>query len=102
MSIPAHLVDIGDDVTVGHSCLIHGCRLESRAFIGMASTVMNGCVVEAGGVLGARSLLTSDKRIKAGELWTGAPAKFVRDLTEAEIAEFAKTSASTSERRRDI
>jgi carbonic anhydrase/acetyltransferase-like protein (isoleucine patch superfamily) len=90
----AFSVHIGDDVTVGHSCLIHGCRLESRSFVGMASTVMNGCVIEAGGVLGARSLLTADKRIKTGELWTGAPAKFVRNLTDAEMGDFAKTSTS--------
>jgi carbonic anhydrase/acetyltransferase-like protein (isoleucine patch superfamily) len=90
----AFSVHVGDDVAVGHSCLIHGCLLDNKAFVGMASTVMNGCMIESGGVLGARSLLTADKRIKTGELWTGAPAKFVRNLTETEIADFAKTSAS--------
>jgi len=88
------LVEIGDDVTIGHSCLIHGCRLESGAFVGMASTVMNGCVIERGGVLGARSLLTAGKRIKSGELWTGAPAKFVRNLSEPELEGFFATSTS--------
>ncbi|MES0020903.1 gamma carbonic anhydrase family protein [Mesorhizobium sp. M0036] len=87
-------VVIGDDVTIGHSCLIHGCHLEDRAFVGMASTVMNGCIIEPDGVLGARSLLTSGKRVKSGELWMGSPAKFVRMLSEEEILDFRKTAQS--------
>ncbi|WP_206533556.1 gamma carbonic anhydrase family protein [Mesorhizobium sp. M5C.F.Cr.IN.023.01.1.1] len=87
-------VVIGDDVTVGHSCLIHGCKLEDRAFVGMGSTVMNGCIIEPDGVLGARSLLTSGKRIKSRELWTGSPAKLVRMLSEEEIRNFRKTAPS--------
>ena len=86
-------VVIGDDVTVGHSCIIHGCRLEDGAFVGMGATVMNGCVVEGGGVLGAGALLTEGRRIAAGELWTGAPAKLRRTLTEEERKGFASNAA---------
>lgn len=79
---------IGDDVTIGHACIIHGCRLEDTAFVGMGATVMNGCVIESGGVLGAGGLLTAGRRIGAGELWTGAPAKLRRVLTDEERKEF--------------
>ena len=79
---------IGDDVTVGHGCIIHGCRLADRAVIGMGSTVLNGCIVEEGGVLGAGSLLTSGKRVGANELWAGAPATFRRPLRDGERDEF--------------
>lgn len=79
---------IGDDVTVGHACLIHGCTLESGAFVGMASTILNGAVVEGGGVLGAGSLLTSGKRVRRNELWTGAPAQLRRVLSDTEAKEF--------------
>src|SRR6478735_1984408 len=48
---------IGSDVLIGHQCLIHGCRLEDESFIGMGATVMDGCVVERGAMLGAGSLL---------------------------------------------
>ncbi|RWO18152.1 hypothetical protein [Mesorhizobium sp.] len=48
-------VVIGGDVTDGYSCLIHGCKLEDLAFVGMGSTVMNGCIIEPDGVLGART-----------------------------------------------
>jgi len=87
-------VFIGDDVTIGHSCLIHGCKLESGSFVGMASVVMNGCVIETGGVLGARSLLTSGKRIRSRELWTGSPAKLQRTLSEDEIKDFLSIAPS--------
>jgi carbonic anhydrase/acetyltransferase-like protein (isoleucine patch superfamily) len=84
---------IGDDVTVGHGCIIHGCRLEDKAFVGMGATVMNGAVIEGGGVLGAGGLLLESRRIKAGELWTGAPAKLRRVLTDEERAAFISTAA---------
>jgi carbonic anhydrase/acetyltransferase-like protein (isoleucine patch superfamily) len=84
---------IGDDVTIGHSCVIHGCRLENKAFVGMGAIVMNGAVIEAGGILGAGGLLTAGRRIAAGELWTGAPAKLRRVLTDDERMEFMSTAA---------
>ncbi|MEW6121920.1 MAG: gamma carbonic anhydrase family protein [Pseudomonadota bacterium] len=87
---------IGNDVTIGHSCLIHGCTLEDGAFVGMATTILNGAVVEGGGVLGAGSLLTGGKRVKRGELWTGAPAQLRRTLSEAEIQDFHSVAAHYS------
>ncbi|MGQ4274942.1 gamma carbonic anhydrase family protein [Terrihabitans sp. B22-R8] len=84
---------IGNDVTVGHSCLIHGCTLEDGAFVGMASTILNGAVVEGGGIVGAGALLTAGKRVKRGELWTGAPAQLRRVLSEEELREFLEVSA---------
>lgn len=94
---PGHFAAlIGDDVTVGHSCLIHGCTLEDGAFVGMATTILNGAVVEGGGVLGAGSLLTSGKRVKRGELWTGAPAQLRRTLSEEETQDFMAVAAHYS------
>ncbi|MDI4237127.1 gamma carbonic anhydrase family protein [Bradyrhizobium sp. Arg237L] len=84
---------IGDDVTIGHACIIHGCRLEDQAFVGMGAIVMNGAVIERGGVLGAGALLTTGRKIGPGELWTGTPAKLQRVLTEQEREEFV-TNAS--------
>lgn len=77
---------VGDDVLVGHLCIIHGCRLENESFVGMGSTVMDGCVIEQGAMLGAGSLLSPGKIIKAGQLWLGRPARYVRDLTQEELA----------------
>ncbi|MEI6419009.1 MAG: gamma carbonic anhydrase family protein [Sphingomonadales bacterium] len=77
---------IGDDVLIGHGCIIHGCRLEDHAFIGMGSTILDGALVERDAMLGAGSLLTPGKVVKTGELWAGRPARFLRALRAEEIA----------------
>lgn len=87
---------IGDDVTIGHMALIHGCTLEAGAFVGMKSTVMDGCIVEGGAMLAAGSLLTPGKRVPRGELWGGSPAKLLRPLTEEQRATLGNTAASYS------
>jgi len=81
---------IGADVTIGHMALLHACTLEDRAFVGMRATVMDLCVIEKGGMLGAGALLTPGKRIGAGQLWTGSPAKYLRSLTPADLAATAQ------------
>jgi carbonic anhydrase/acetyltransferase-like protein (isoleucine patch superfamily) len=85
-----HGTHIGDDVTVGHMALLHDCTVESRAFIGMKAILMDGAKVESHGVLAAASLLTSGKIVPSGQLWAGSPAKYRRDLTPAENAEFGE------------
>lgn len=77
---------IGDDVLIGHACIIHGCRLENHAFVGMGAIVLDGAVVETDAMLAAGALLTPGKIVKSGELWAGRPAKFLRSLTAADIA----------------
>ncbi|MDP6346674.1 MAG: gamma carbonic anhydrase family protein [Alphaproteobacteria bacterium] len=76
---------IGDEVLVGHMCLLHGCRLEDRAFVGMGSTVLDHAVIESGAMLAAGALLTPGKRIPSGQLWGGSPAKYMRDLRPEEL-----------------
>ena len=78
---------IGEDVLVGHMAMIHGATLHDRAFVGLSTTVMNGCVIETDGMLGAGALLTPGKRIATGQLWTGRPAAYARDLNERALAE---------------
>jgi len=78
---------LGDHVLIGHKAILHGCRLEDRAFVGMGSVVMDGCVIEPDGMLAAGALLPPGKRIGAGEMWKGWPAKFARTLSEDEIAD---------------
>ncbi|MEO1310694.1 MAG: gamma carbonic anhydrase family protein [Pseudomonadota bacterium] len=71
---------IGENVLVGHMCMLHGCTLEDGAFIGMKSSVLDGAVVESGGFLAAGAFLGPGKRVPKGEMWAGLPAKKMRDL----------------------
>jgi gamma-carbonic anhydrase len=81
-----HGTEIGKNVLVGHSALIHGCKLEDRAFVGFAAQVMDGCVVERDAMLAAGALLTPGKTIPSRQLWAGRPAKFMRELTDEDLA----------------
>lgn len=92
-----HGTFIGDNVLIGHMCLIHGCTLEDGAFVGMGAVVMDACVIEAGGMLAAGSLLTPGKRVPAGQLWAGRPARYLRDLTPEEVARNAAASGHYAE-----
>jgi len=78
---------IGANVLIGHMAMIHGCTLEDRAFIGLGAIVMDGCAVESDGMLAAGAMLTPGKRIGARQLWAGRPAKFMRELNDAALAD---------------
>lgn len=83
---------IGEDVTVGHHCMLHGCTLGSRILVGMGAIIMDGAVIEDDVFVGAGALVPPNKRLQSGFLYVGQPCKQARPLTEAEIA-FLKTSA---------
>jgi carbonic anhydrase/acetyltransferase-like protein (isoleucine patch superfamily) len=76
---------IGEDVLIGHMAMVHGCTLEDRAFVGLGAIVMDGSHIESDGMLAAGAQLTG-KRIGAGQLWMGRPAKYLRDLEPEAIA----------------
>ena len=77
---------IGSHVTVGHSVILHGCRIGDECLIGMGSLVMDDAVIEDRVMLGAGSLVPPGKRLQAGQLYMGRPALPVRALTSEEIA----------------
>ena len=76
---------IGSDVTVGHGCILHACRIADRGFVGMGSVVLDLAVIETDAMLAAGALLTPGKRVPSGELWAGRPARRVRELRSDEI-----------------
>ena len=84
---------IGADVTIGHSAIIHACTIHDGAFIGMGAIVMDGAVIETGAMVAAGAMVTPGKTVPSGELWAGRPAKKMRDLSEAEIAELRVSAA---------
>ena len=75
---------IGDDVTVGHSAILHACTVYDKGFVGMQACVMDNAVVESYGMVAAGALVSPGKVVKSGELWVGRPARPVRELTQEE------------------
>ncbi|MND78853.1 galactoside O-acetyltransferase [compost metagenome] len=87
-------LEIGDDVTIGHKALLHGCRVGNRVLIGMGSIVMDGAVIEDDVVLGAGSLVPPGKRLESGYLYVGSPVKQARALSDKEKAFFTYSAAN--------
>ena len=83
---------IGDDVTIGHKAMLHGCTVGNRVLVGMGAIIMDGVVVGDDCIIGAGSLVPPNKKLEPGYLYVGNPAKQARPLKESEI-EFLKVSA---------
>jgi len=85
MKNPKGHVIIGNNTTIGHSCIIHGCKIGDNCLIGMGSVIGDGCIIEDGAFIGAASNLTPRTVVRSGELWFGNPAKFMRRLGDIDI-----------------
>lgn len=81
---PGFPLVIGDDVTVGHKAILHGCRIGHRVLIGMGATVMDGATIEDNVIVAAGSLVAPGKTLAAGFLYKGSPAQAVRALSDKE------------------
>ncbi|MGI2261292.1 gamma carbonic anhydrase family protein [Shewanella sp. GXUN23E] len=83
---------IGDDVTVGHKAMLHGCTIGNRVLVGMGAIVLDGAIIEDDVMIGGGTLVPPNKVLQSGFLYVGSPAKQARALTEAEKT-FLKQSA---------
>ena len=87
-----HPTAIGDEVTIGHSAVIHGCTIEDRVLVGMAAVLLNGVYVGHDSIIAAGTLLTEGTVIPAGSLVMGRPGKVKRPLNPEELAEIRRLS----------
>ena len=76
---------IGDDVTVGHTAIVHGCEVRNGALIGMGACVLNRAIIGEECIVGAKALVTEGKVFEARQMILGAPAKAVRPITEKDL-----------------
>lgn len=83
---------IGDDVTVGHKVMLHGCQLGNSILVGMGAIIMDNAIIEDNVIIGGGSLVPPNKRLESGYLYVGSPVKQARALTEQELT-FLKVSA---------
>jgi carbonic anhydrase/acetyltransferase-like protein (isoleucine patch superfamily) len=81
-----HETTIGDDVTIGHAAVIHGCTIEDRCLIGMGAILLNGARIGAGSIVAAGTLVVEGMEVPPQSLVMGSPGKVKRALTDAEVA----------------
>lgn len=81
-----HPTSIGDEVTIGHAAVIHGCTIEDRCLIGMGAILLNGARVGADSIVGAGTLLVEEMQVPPRSLVMGSPGRVKRTLTDAEVA----------------
>ena len=86
-------VTIGDEVTVGHHVVIHGCTIGSRVLVGIGSVVLNGVVIEDDSFIAAGTLLTPGTHVPSGSMVMGSPGRVKRTLTDAERAGLLTSAA---------
>ncbi len=92
---------IGDDVTVGHAAIIHGCTIGSRCLVGMGSTVLDGVIIEDECFIAAGTLVPPGMRVPTRSMVMGRPGKIVRTLRDTEISEIATAAALYVQNARD-
>lgn len=80
---------IGNNVSIGHRAIVHGCTIEDNVLIGMGAIVMDGCVIESNSIVAAGAVVLEGTRVPSGSIYAGVPAKKVkevsRELFEGEI-----------------
>lgn len=85
---------IGNNVSIGHNAIVHGCTIQDNVLIGMGSIVMDDCVVESNSIIAAGAVVTKGTHIPSGSIFAGMPAKKIKDispeLTEGEINRIAE------------
>jgi carbonic anhydrase/acetyltransferase-like protein (isoleucine patch superfamily) len=72
---------IGNNVSIGHNAIVHGCTVQDNVLIGMGAIVMDDCLIEENSIIGAGSVVTQSTRVRSGEVWAGSPARKLKDLS---------------------
>jgi len=77
---------IGNNVSIGHNALVHGCTIKDNVLIGMGSIVMDDCVIESNSIIAAGAVLTKNTIVESGSIYAGVPAKKVKDISKELIS----------------
>ncbi len=92
---------IGNDVTIGHKVMLHGCTIHDRVLVGMGAIVLDGVVIQSEVMIGAGSLVPPRKVLESGYLYVGSPVKKARPLSEKERAFLQKSSDNYVQNKND-
>lgn len=89
-----HSTEIGNNVSIGHNAIVHGCKIEDNVLVGMGAIVMDGCHINSGAIIAAGAVVTQNTTVNERELWAGVPAKKIKmvskELEEGEIRRIAE------------
>ena len=77
---------IGNNVSIGHNAMVHGCNIHDNVLIGMGAIVMDDCIVESNSIIAAGAVVTKGTHVKSGSIYAGVPAKKVKDISETLIS----------------
>ncbi|AOZ99539.1 gamma carbonic anhydrase family protein [Flavobacterium commune] len=77
---------IGNNVSIGHNAIVHGCVVHDNVLIGMGAIVMDNCTIESNSIIAAGAVITQNTVVTSGSIWAGVPAKKVKDLNQSGFA----------------
>ncbi|MDP3478710.1 MAG: gamma carbonic anhydrase family protein, partial [Desulfoprunum sp.] len=78
--------NIGNNVSIGHNAIVHGCTVHDNVLIGMGAIVMDDCVVESNTIIAAGAVVTQGTRVESGSIYAGIPAKKIKDISKELIS----------------
>ncbi len=78
--------NIGNNVSIGHNAMVHGCTIHDNVLIGMGSIVMDDCVIESNSIIAAGAIVTKNTKVESGSVYAGIPARKVKDISEELIS----------------
>ena len=77
---------IGNNVSIGHNAIVHGCTIHDNVLVGMGSIIMDNCIVESNSIIAAGAVVTQNTHIKSGSIYAGVPAKKIKDISQELIS----------------
>ena len=78
---------IGNNVSIGHNAIVHGCTIHDNVLIGMGSIVMDDCVVESNSIIAAGAIVTKNTHVESGSIYAGVPAKKIKNISKELISD---------------
>jgi carbonic anhydrase/acetyltransferase-like protein (isoleucine patch superfamily) len=81
-----HPTEIGNNVSIGHNAIVHGCKIEDNVLIGMGAIVMDNCVVKSNSIIAAGAVVTQNTIVESGTIYAGVPARKVKDIDQSDFA----------------
>ncbi|MCL4144890.1 UNVERIFIED_CONTAM: hypothetical protein GTU68_054970 [Idotea baltica] len=81
-----HPTNIGNNVSIGHNALVHGCTIHENVLVGMGSIIMDDCVVESNSIIAAGAVVTKGTKVESGSIYAGVPAKKIKDISQELIS----------------